>query len=167
MEPMYADENGTSQVEIGAKVFRSMLSLCEQANDLETGGILVGRYSSDGTIAHVEEALGPPSGSRSTSTGFTRSCSGLSEVLRRKWTRRQYYLGEWHFHPQGRSGPSWQDRRQMAEIGSDAAYCCPTPILVVVGGSVGSWKMGVWVLTGRQLRRLAEVARSAATGEVQ
>lgn len=167
MVPMYGDENGTSHVEIGANVFRSMVSLCEQANDLETGGILVGHYSSDGTVAHVEEALGPPNGSRSTSAGFARSCVGLTEVLRHKWTKGQYYLGEWHFHPRGQTRPSSQDRRQMAEIGSDAAYCCPTPILIVVGAGDGSWKPAVWVLTDGHLRRLAQAMRSAAAGKVE
>ena len=156
MAHLYVDESGPSQVEIGEKAASAMLSLCEQADHLETGGILIGSYSVDGAVAHVREALGPPKGSQSTQTGFVRSCSGLSEVLQRKWTRHQHYLGEWHFHPEGRSIPSTQDRRQMAEIGSHTAYRCPSPILIVVGGSVEDWKLGVWVLSDGELLRLRE-----------
>ena len=155
----YADESRSTQVEIADEATSAILSLCEQAAGLETGGILIGSYSADGFIARISEALGPPNGSRSTRTGFMRSPSGLKGILRRRWSSQQYYLGEWHFHPQGRGCPSPQDQRQLAEIGSDGAYACPKPILIVVGGCSNDWRIRVWVLADGQLRRLRRVPR--------
>ena len=160
MSHVYVDDSGASQVEIGERAASTMLSRCEQAGGLETGGILVGSYSGDGVVAHVNEALGPPKGSRSTRTGFIRSDSGLRKTLRRRWSVQQYYLGEWHFHPEGRACPSPQDRHQLAEIGRDASYVCQRPILIVMGGERNDPRMGVWVLVDSELLRLRHVTKS-------
>ena len=102
--PLNMDENIFPQVEIGELALKAMLSLCEQTAHLETGGILVGSYSADGAQAHVNEALGPPPGSQSTPTEFTRN-TGLGKALKRRWPQQQYYLGEWHSHPRGTHEP--------------------------------------------------------------
>lgn len=161
MAPLYMDKDGSSRVKLDEEAVTAMVSRCKHAGRLEAGGILVGSYSEDGIVAHVNEALGPPDGSRFTPTGFIRNCAGLSEALQRRWTVQQYYLGEWHFHPRGRSGPSLQDRRQMAEIGGDSAYCCTRPILVVIGGGAGNWKVGVWTLADTRLLPLREMDNDA------
>ena len=161
MTYMYVDESDSLHVEIGEGAAIAMLSMCEQATGMETGGILVGSYSVEGVVAHVDEALGPPKGSRTTKTGFVRSPTGLREALRRRWSARQYYLGEWHFHPEGRACPSPQDRRQLAEIGSDAAYVCQRPILVVVGGGSKDRAFGVWLLIEGELVQLKKVLKYA------
>ncbi len=160
MAPLNVDENNFPQVEIGEMALTAMLSFCEQAAHLETGGILVGSYSADGALAHVNEALGPPLGSKSTPTEFTRN-TGLSKALQRKWPEQQYYLGEWHSHPRGRTIPSRQDRRQMAAIGRDAAYRCPNPILIITARSKDDWRIGVWVLIDGKLRRANEATNDA------
>ena len=156
----YEDESRSTQVEIADEATSAILSLCVQAAGLETGGILIGSYSADGTTARISEALGPPKGSRSTRIEFMRSPSGLKGILRRRWSSQQYYLGEWHFHPQGKGCPSPQDQRQLAKIGSDGAYACPKPILMVVGGCSNDWRIGVWVLADGQLLRLRRLPQS-------
>ena len=161
MTYLYVDKNDSLQVEIGEEAALAMLSMCEQATGMETGGILVGSYSMDGVVAHVEEALGPPKGSRATKTGFLRSPTGLRKALRRRWSARQYYLGEWHYHPEGRACPSQQDRRQLAEIGGDATYVCQRPILVVVGGGRKDRAFGVWLLIDGALLKLKKVLTCA------
>ena len=158
MAHLYADESGSSQVEIGEEATSAILSLRKLAAGLETGGILIGSYSADGVVARVNEALGPPKDSRSTRTEFMRSPSGLKGILQRRWSSQQYYLGEWHFHPQGRGRPSPQDQRQLAEIGNDGAYACQKPILIVVGGCRTDWRIGVWVLVHTELLRLRRVS---------
>ncbi len=161
MEQTYEDESRSTQVEIAEEATSAILSLSAQAAGLETGGILVGSYSADGVVARVNEALGPPKGSRSTRTEFMRSPSGLKRLLKRRWSSQQYYLGEWHFHPQGEGCPSRQDQRQLAEIGSDGAYDCRKPILIVVGGCSNDWSIGVWVLAKGELLRLRRVTQSS------
>ena len=118
-----------------------------------------------GFVARISEALGPPKGSRSTRTKFVRSPRGLKGILRRRWSSQQYYLGEWHFHPQGRGCPSPQDQRQLAEIGSDGAYACPNPILMVVGGCSNDWRIGVWVFADGQLLWLRRVSQTTQSDD--
>ena len=165
MAHQYTDQSHSSQVEIGEEATSAILYLCEEAAGLETGGILIGSYSADGVVARVNEALGPPKGSRSTRTGFMRSPSGLKGILQRRWSSQQYYLGEWHFHPQGRGCPSRQDQRQLAEIASDRAYDCRKPILIVVVGCSNDWRIGVWVLADGQLLQLRRVSQSTQSDD--
>ncbi len=48
--------------------------------------------------------------------------------------RRRYYLGEWHFHPDGEPYPSSVDFDQMKDISTSDQYNCSEPILVIIGG---------------------------------
>ena len=160
MAQNYEDDNRYLRVEIAEEATSAILFLCKQEAGVETGGILVGSYSADGVVARIDEALGPPKGSRSTRTEFMRSPSGLKSILQRRWASQQYYLGEWHFHPQGMGCPSPQDQRQLADIGSDSAYDCPKPILIVVGGCSNDREIGVWVLANGELVRLRRVPQS-------
>ncbi len=144
MSPLFRDDAVPYQIELDEDALASMLSACEEAGHVETGGILVGTYSDDGALARVSGAVGPPEGSEATSTRFVRSQTGLAELLRQLWAVHQHYLGEWHSHPKGAGLPSPQDRRQMAAISDDSAYSCPHPILVVVGRVI-TWQPGVWV----------------------
>ena len=134
-----------------------MLAFCETVVECETGGILVGSYSADGSVVRVEETLGPPADSELMPTGFVRGFAGLTETLQRKWSSGKHYLGEWHFHPKGRTNPSTQDRRQMVEIACDSAYRCEYPILVINGGSESDGMLGVWVFVSGDLSRLQTV----------
>lgn len=98
----------------------------------ETGGILIGKYSPDLRTAFVTRVQGPPPDSRAGSTWFVRGVRGLQRVLSRYWARGEYYLGEWHYHP-GAPNPSPEDLQQMMAIAGSVAYCCPEPLLCIVG----------------------------------
>lgn len=153
MSPLYWDDAVSYRVELDEDALAFMLSACEEAGQVETGGILVGTYSDDGVSARISRALGPPEGSEATSTSFVRSETGLADLLKRFWAVQQHYLGEWHSHPKGAGVPSAQDRRQMTSISDDSAYSCPNPILLVVGRAT-SWKAGVWVFDAGRFVRL-------------
>jgi integrative and conjugative element protein (TIGR02256 family) len=99
---------------------------------METGGVLIGKYSTDHRTAFVTRVHGPPPDSRAGSTWFVRGVRGLQRVLREYWIRGEYYLGEWHYHP-GAPTPSSTDLKQMTTIATSHAYCCPEPVLCVVG----------------------------------
>ena len=51
------------------------------------------------------------------------------------WKSREYYLGEWHYHPREAGQPSKGDNRQMVRIAESLDYNTPEPVLIVVGGS--------------------------------
>lgn len=132
-------------VRLGDDVVVALLVRCRSAGDAETGGVLVGRYNAPHDCADVTLASDAPPDSGSGRAWFMRGVSGVRRLLRRAWKRKEYYLGEWHFHPGGRAEPSRQDDRRMKKIATSGRYACPEPILVIVGGHDEGWELGAFV----------------------
>jgi hypothetical protein len=66
--------------------------------------------------------------------------------LEKLWPKKDYYLGEWHFHPHAAAEPSGTDIGQMIEISTSTKYRCPEPLLLILGGDPnGSWHIRVFV----------------------
>lgn len=128
----------------------------------ETGGILIGRYHNDGSIAVVTGATAGPTDSVSGTTWFQRGVRGLRELLRDRWPRGEYYLGEWHSHPGGAPDPSRDDFREMRSISIDSSYRCPKPLLVIAGTSAASVELSVSVIDEGRLVRLQRSSTSSA-----
>lgn len=102
---------------------------------METGGILVGHYSGDSRFAHVTNLVPAPGDSISKRFSFQRGVRGIQRFLNQMWAKRRYYLGEWHFHPDGSAAPSGADANQMRDVACSGGYHCPEPVLVIVGGN--------------------------------
>lgn len=135
---------------LGAEILASLNVHCSAGWPLETGGILVGRYTPFLDRARVTKALPPPPDSRHGPSWLVRGTAGFHEILAALWQRpqtsREYYLGEWHLHPGGAPSPSVRDRSQMQEIADALSCSCPEPILLIVGGSVHSgWSLAAFV----------------------
>lgn len=155
MSTQYLLNPHSIRVKVSDEALAFIVSKCRKSDDVETGGILIGKYSPDGILATVDEAWEPPQGSEASPTRFVRGDNGLASALEQRWTSEQYYLGEWHFHPKGLAHPSSQDRRQMALISRDSAYSCSKPILILVGHA-SSWETCVWVFEAGELHQLQE-----------
>ena len=91
----------------------------------------------------VTQVWGPPGDSVRRRTSFWRGTQGLQQQLDSLWNAREYYLGEWHYHPGGAGQPSKEDMRQMVRIATSVDYNTPEPVLIVVGGS--DWEVVVQV----------------------
>ena len=111
-----------------------MLKACIDSGSHETGGILVGHYNEDLDCAFVTDVSLSPSDSKYGRFWFYRGVNGLQSWLNRLWKRKEYYLGEWHFHPFASAGFSSRDKHQMKKIANSKKYLCPEPILVIIGG---------------------------------
>jgi integrative and conjugative element protein (TIGR02256 family) len=145
----------------------SLMGYCVNAGQHETGGILVGHYTPLGDQAVITQVSGAPPDSKAGRSWFVRGFAGLQQLINVAWRRRNYYLGEWHFHPFAAPDPSDRDRQQILEFSRDRNYRCPEPILVVVGGDPaigGELSVGV-VLKGR-LEGLRPWRRASITGEL-
>jgi integrative and conjugative element protein (TIGR02256 family) len=115
---------------------KRIVHLCKKTPGKETGGILIGYYTSDLACAVVTAISGPPSDSIMSRTSFYRGIVGLQGWIDRLWLRRNdrvYYLGEWHFHPAREPSPSPDDIRQMTGIASTPGFHSPEPVLLIVG----------------------------------
>ncbi|MFX3637334.1 MAG: Mov34/MPN/PAD-1 family protein [Candidatus Pristimantibacillus sp.] len=131
---IYCHENSVYKVVFESRFIQQILQYCQKKMPLETGGILVGKYTEDGCSAEITFITGPPSDSKHTRQSFYRGTKELNLWLTDSWSKGEYYLGEWHFHPNSSSNPSYVDKRQMKLISTDSNYNCPEPILLIIGG---------------------------------
>lgn len=133
---------------IPSSKMKMILVFCAQADRKETGGILLGRYTSNQDVALITEIAGPPSDFTHGNTFFVRGVRGLQRLLNQVWRRKEYYLGEWHYHPFAAAGPSGTDDHQMLEFADNKRMNCPEPVLLVVGGDPKrDWQVKVLVYT--------------------
>ncbi|HEY3351713.1 MAG TPA: Mov34/MPN/PAD-1 family protein [Polyangia bacterium] len=162
----YASADGRFVVVLQPDIMRRLVAFCAASPNLETGGILIGRYAASLRVAVVTGLSGPPAGSRGSSSTFFRAIGHLQRWLDELWSSRGgYYLGEWHAHPGGSAEPSGIDVHQLSAIANDPGYCCPEPILVVLGGESAvhrTLSVTIFVRGGASVR-LHEV-RGASTG---
>jgi integrative and conjugative element protein (TIGR02256 family) len=136
-------------IQLPAQCMQTMLEYAVRDYPKETGGVLLGRYTPSLEIAIVTEVSGPPMDSQKARSGFWRGISGLQSLISRLWKEQQYYLGEWHVHPDGPPIPSVTDHDQMRAISESSAYQCPEPLLLILGYSKKSfpprWSAGAYV----------------------
>lgn len=134
-------------VEIEPRAIRSMLNICSRAAGLETGGVLIGRYSPFGDRVIVSRVTGPPRDSRRFRFNFIRGIAGLTRRFEQAWRDGLYYVGEWHLHPKGSPQPTDTDTKQVLEFSRQRDYHCPHPVLVVVGGDPSTeWLIAIEVV---------------------
>lgn len=131
---VFEDSSQKFRVVIPEEVVKHILRLCEANRSRETGGVLIGSYSSDSTTAYVGEATPPPSDSQSGWNWFHRGNNGLADLLRQRWHKepRTHYVGEWHYHTANVPWPSPQDKKQMRDVARDGRYNCTQPLLIIV-----------------------------------
>lgn len=142
----FQSPDGRFAVAIPEEELRKAVLYCSRAGRCETGGILVGRYSSDHACAVVTSASQAPHDSQAGRTWFSRGVDGLQKWLNGLWKASSYYLGEWHFHPFESASPSGDDLAEMGSIATSEAYHCPEPILMIIGGNPDdSWHVRVFV----------------------
>lgn len=130
-------DDGNFALEIQASVLRDLDRYCRDAGSIETGGILIGRYSEDLSLAIVREATQPPKDSKRGRSWFVRGVNGLREMLWTRWRaeERTFYIGEWHFHPAHYVVPSSEDFSQMIEISRAREYDCKEPLMLIFGAT--------------------------------
>lgn len=136
-------------LELPAAVLGAMTQECTRRSDMETGGILAGRYDKELRLAKVSLATAPPPDSGGGRAWFRRGTAGLKRLLDQLWTIGDYYLGEWHYHPGASPQPSAQDLEQLRIISSDPRYACPEPVMVILGGQGSNLPLSahVWART--------------------
>ena len=142
----FKSEDGRFCLKISKNISDGILLICTASGNYEAGGILAGYYTSGKDIAVVTSYSTPPKDSRSGLHWYYRGISGLQGWLRKLWKKREYYLGEWHFHPMASAYYSSVDAKQMFSIASSPSYSCPEPILLIIGGNPSDrWEIKTFV----------------------
>lgn len=132
----WAANNGEYLLEISLDAWCFLEAECSKADGREIGGILIGYYSDDHSIAIITESSPPPQDSTYGYNWFRRGVAGLRSLLAHRWQntgRRTYYVGEWHYHPAVQVIPSGEDFSQMQEINSSSNYQSKEPIMLIIG----------------------------------
>lgn len=115
----------------------------------EIGSSLVGCYSKCGYKAYILRPAPISSDSKGTRKSFYRGIAGLRRFfikLREDKSGKQYYVGEWHSHPDSEPYPSTVDNKNQMSIASDVDTNCPECVLIILGGSPPDFqKLGVFV----------------------
>ncbi len=129
-------EDRTYGLRLPLGLLQKILTLCKNAGDIETGGILVGYYNRSHDCAIVTDCSASPEDSQQGKYSFFRGIKGLQTWLNKLWHlgHRQYYLGEWHFHPSASPNPSDIDITQLKHNAENNSYNCPEPVILIVGG---------------------------------
>lgn len=140
---LFQDNDQLYSIKFSENAYIQMLQHCNESTPYETGGILIGNYSFDQRTANIMQITSAPKNSKRSMSRFHRSSNGLREILDAAWNQGQYYLGEWHYHPNGSSLPSSIDKKQMIDLSHAKQLKCPEPILVVVGRSKNIWNISV------------------------
>ncbi len=99
----------------------------------EYGGFLIGFYSEDFKILHITETI-LPSEYRNSKYSFERSAKGIKGELKRLYSLnpKQYYVGEWHTHPDNSTQFSMTDLNAMIEITEYKTVGISNPTLMIL-----------------------------------
>lgn len=98
----------------------------------EIGGFLIGYYSSDLKTLQINDFIIPKK-YESSSHLFERSIEGVFNIFKEIFkSKKQYYIGEWHTHPNGISMYSNTDLNAMKEIAGDENVIIENPILLIL-----------------------------------
>lgn len=126
-------KDGRFGLRFSSEVLDQIRIACCKAGGFETGGILVGRYTEDCRCGEVTRVSKLPADSRAGQRWLIRGIKGLLSWLQDLWERdREYYLGEWHFHPSGDLASSGTDRSSMRKVMKSKRCQCPEPIMAIV-----------------------------------
>lgn len=136
-------------VEILQSEMTHIQELCVAALPNETGGILIGHYSDNMAWAIITKVTGPPLGSIHRATSFIRNGDSILTVLARLWDKKEYYIGEWHYHPYSSPSPSPRDLNTMYALSKSKRLHCPEPVMLVIGGSPPNWVQHIAVYVNK------------------
>ena len=107
-----------------------------KGEDLESGGVLLGRLVDDCRDVLVDAVGRPGAKDRRGRMFFRRARASAQRLVKRSWRRsggRQNYLGEWHTHPESFPQPSLRDVEEWKRIVREAEYDQGFLIFVIVG----------------------------------
>lgn len=137
--------------------YQKTIRMVTEVDKKETGGVLIGRYSSSLRMAYINELSSAPLDSKSGFCWFVRGVKGLGEYLKRKWDQNdEYYLGEWHYHPANVPEPSSTDLIQLKKISIDKRFNCKEPILIIISKNKMEYDLNMNLLIDSHIYKFQE-----------
>lgn len=101
----------------------------------EFGGFLIGKYSIDFKILYIEDYILPKK-YKGFPFIFERSIDGIIDIFKKLFKQKnQYYIGEWHTHPDGSTMYSQTDLKAMVQTVECETVQIKNPILLILSVS--------------------------------
>lgn len=128
---------------------------------METGGIILGRPTTDGHI--VTDLIGPGPGAQHARYGFVPDSDWQAQQVADCWSVNPAitYLGDWHTHPGGTTRLSRLDRGTVRDIAAYEEARQPSPYMLVMAmGQDQSDKIGASRLQSGRFRRVGVLPAS-------
>ncbi|NQZ19474.1 MAG: Mov34/MPN/PAD-1 family protein [Bdellovibrionales bacterium] len=98
----------------------------------EFGGFLIGNYSQDFKTLYLNHIILPKK-FVGHPCKFERSIEGLENMFEELFNNKgQYYIGEWHTHPNGSTRFSQTDYNAMVSIAEHRTVSITNPILLIL-----------------------------------
>lgn len=133
---------------VAAASMAAMRRECDAAYPLETGGVFIGYWARPGEEAVITAIVGPGPGAANTRHGFRPDYAFQEAEIAQHYARsgrREAYLGDWHCHPDAADGQlSFKDRATLRRIAAHEAARAPDPLMGVLYGTPGAWRLGLW-----------------------
>ncbi|MDD5013760.1 MAG: ThiF family adenylyltransferase [Atribacterota bacterium] len=125
------------KVFICKEAYELMKEEVKSTKDLETGGVLVGHINKNGEFV-IRKATLPGPKAIKKETYFLKDEEFTQKELEnafQNFGNKGLYLGEWHYHPQGKNSPSGIDIKSLTEIAKQDAYRIDSPLLIIFSPS--------------------------------
>ena len=104
----------------------------------EFGGFLIGNYSDNLDKLYITGSLLPKK-YKEVPYLFERSIEGVINIFKKLFIeKKQYYVGEWHTHPNGSTIYSQTDLNTMIEIEKCDTVKIKNPILLIISINTNS-----------------------------
>ncbi|MEO2128199.1 MAG: Mov34/MPN/PAD-1 family protein [Christiangramia sp.] len=101
----------------------------------EFGGFLIGKYSDDYKTLFITDYILPKI-SKGSRYIFERSSKGIKSILSELFrVKKEFYVGEWHTHPNGSTGYSNTDLNAMINIAGTSSVKIKNPVLLILSVS--------------------------------
>jgi integrative and conjugative element protein (TIGR02256 family) len=114
---------------------------------LETGGVLLGFWSTDEPTAEITAVTGPGPNAVHRRSSFIPDYDYQDReitVAYRRSGRIHSYLGDWHSHPFGSGMLSLSDRRTLQRIATDVGARAPQALMAVLSHKK-AWTPHIWM----------------------
>jgi integrative and conjugative element protein (TIGR02256 family) len=134
-------------------VRHEMLAEATQQLPNETGGVLVGYWSTEGDAAVITRAVGPGPSASHTRTSFLPDTESHIRAIADSFhgsSGVETYLGDWHTHPGGRAYLSSVDRETLRQIARAPEAQVQFPLMCVIGMNGADIVVAVWQYQGRR-----------------
>ncbi len=114
-------------------LLNKILSIAMQFYPNEFGGFLVGYYSSDQKSLTITNYI-LPTKYQNGKFSFERSSEGIEKEFSDFFNNevRQYYVGEWHSHPNSSTDYSTTDLKAMINIADSESIRITNPVLLIL-----------------------------------